>query len=150
MSKIGGPVSGGPVRGAVARVLICAVLLAVPLFASCGNPGPNEAASAVEGFIRAFKEGNLQEAARYAPFLSELDEGTAAKLTEQMSRLEAWEILEVRARRRNARVRARLEYADGATQILFPLTVKGGSWIIENKITSTATIEHIPAEPPGE
>ncbi len=100
--------------------------------------------------MSAITKGNLQEASRYAPFLSDLDKGAAENLSEQMSRIDAWEVLEAQVRRRSAQVRVRIETEDGSTQILFPLRVKKGSWVIENEITYRTTIERIPAEPTAE
>lgn len=113
---------------------------------SCGNPGELSAEATVEDFIQALYSrdpGQLQE---HAPFFAELGVEAKEELFDSVQDFSNWEIKSVRVEGKKAEVLVQFYSADKNLRIQFPLRAEGGKWKIQNRISTSTTIDFIPAE----
>ena len=126
-------------------VVMTAVTVALLLF-SCSAPSERQARAAVQSFVEAVRQGDMDRVSSIAPFMKELEVEKREKLRKNFQDFEEWSIGEVRIQGRKARVTAHFSSTENSIDIVFPLRAEGDRWMLEEKLRYRTTIDVIPAE----
>lgn len=122
------------------------IILFIAICGACASPGKDTAERTVNRFIEGLYAKDVDAVVQAAPFFGEIEEKQKQKLYDTVQSFDSWEIENVKVKGSTAIVLVEFSKSDRQVQMQFPLEVRKDSWVIQETLSFSTTIDIIPAE----
>lgn len=130
----------------MSKKLLFITIIILILCAACSSPGKSAAENTVSQFVEGLYAQDAEAIRDAAPFFDEIDDAQKQQLYQNIRAYESWNIEAVQVKGRSAIVIVEFSKPDKNLQMQFPLEAQNDSWVIQEKISFSTTIDVIPAE----
>lgn len=113
---------------------------------ACSSPGKEAAGDVVGTFIEGLYARDTEAVLQVAPFFGEIGQSQREQLYKNIATYQSWNIEAVQIKGSSAIVSVQFSKPDSQVQMQFPLEAKNNSWVIQETISFSTTIDIIPAE----
>ncbi|GEM_PF-6771997 len=122
------------------------IILGIAICVACASPGKDSAERTVNRFIEGLYAKDADTVGRAAPFFGEIEEKQKQQLYDTVQTFDSWEIENVKVKGSSAIVLVEFSKSDSQVQMQFPLKARKDSWVIQETLSFSTTIDIIPAE----
>lgn len=113
---------------------------------ACSSPGKEAARNAVGTFVDGLYARDTDSVLQVAPFFGDIAQSEKEQLYKNIATYNSWEIVAVQIKGSSAIISVKFSKPDSQVQMQFPLEAKNDSWVIQETISFSTTIDVIPAE----
>ena len=130
----------------MSKKLLFTVIITTAICAACAAPGTQAAKKTVSRFVEGLYAQDAEAIGDVAPFFDKIKDAQKEQLYQNIRAYDSWNIEAVQVKGRSAVVIVEFSNSDQNLQLQFPLKAQNDSWIIQEKISFSTTIDVIPAE----
>ena len=130
----------------MSKKLLFITIIALVVCAACSSPGKSAAEKTVSRFVEGLYAQDAEAIRDTAPFFFFFDKAQKQQLYQNIRAYDSWNIEAVQVKGRSAIVIVKFSSLEKNLQMQFPLEAQNDSWVIQEKISFSTTIDVIPAE----
>ena len=121
-------------------------IIVLSVWVSCASPDKDTARNVVSTFVEGLYAQDTDAVLQVAPFFGEIPQSQKEQLYKNLQSYEEWSIEAVQIKGNSALVLVEFTKPDADVQMQFPLKAEDGTWVIQETISFSTTIDIIPAE----